>query len=275
MGVESILTGSAYPWLLISALFAGAGLDRATRGLRGLRARADAQALERMRVRKWVFFSLNFSLALLFTLCALFIPGPAGFGRPPQLLFYLVATGLFFLAFRFRKSFGVIFFLLLLALAATLFLFVQSLNAFTGETEIARVRVLSVEEDVPERAMTLELTSAEAEPRVLRLQGVYFAPLVRVIIFEDYLVFLGRRSWYRFEGLTSFDEDFRQQDIELLFHHSFGISRALWDFYQRHESEIPAVKSVQVEMDLKRVREFTSYSLMLQNDGGLQILALD
>lgn len=275
MGLENIVAGSVYFWLLLSALFAGAALSGATRRLRGRRAESDARAVERARTLKWVFFSLNLSLALLFALCALFIPGPAGFGRPPQLLFYLAAAGLFFLAFRFRKSFGVVFFLLLLALAATVFLFVQSLNAFTGETEIARVRVLAVEEDGPERSMTLELASPQADSRVVRLRGVYFAPVVRVIIFEDYLVFLGGRSWYRFEGLTSFDEDFRQQDIELFFSHGFGISRALWDFYERHEQEIRAVKSVQVEMDLKKVREFVSYSLMLQNDGGLQILVLD
>lgn len=272
MGFEFVLTGSAYPWLLFSALFTGASLSRATRRTSG---GGDPHLAERERTLKWVFFSLTFSLALLFALCAVFIPGPAGFGRPPQLFFYLAASGLFFLAFRFRKSFGVVFFILLLAFAVTLFLFVQSLTAFTGETEIARVRILALGREGGEPVMTLELTSAETEPRVLRLKGVYFAPVVRVIIFEDYMVFLGRSSWYRFEGLTSFDEDFRQQDIELFSSRSFGISKRLWDFYELHEARIPAVKSVQVEMDLKKVREFYSYSLMLQNDGGLQILTRD
>jgi hypothetical protein len=275
MGFEFVLTGSAYPWLLFSALFTGASLSRATRRTA---VPGDPGLAERARTLKWVFFSLTVSLALLFALCAVFIPGPAGFGRPPQLFFHLAASGIFFLAFRFRKSFGIVILILLLAFAVTLFLFVQSLTAFTGETEIARVRVLGLGGEGGEGgepAMTLELTSAEAEPRVLRLGGVYFAPVVRVIIFEDYMVFLGRRSWYRFEGLTSFDEDFRQQDIELFSSHSFGISKRLWDFYELHETRIPAVKSVQVEMDLKKVREFYSYSLMLQNDGGLQILTRD
>jgi hypothetical protein len=272
MGFEFILTASPYPWLLLSALFTGASLSRATRRVA---ASGDPRLDERARTVKWVFFSLTLSLALIFALCALFVPGVAGFGRPPQLLFYLAAGGLFFLAFRFRKSFGLVFFLLLLALATTLFLFVQSLNAFTGETEIARVRVLAIDGGDPARTMALELTPAGEEPRVLRLQGVYFAPVVRVIIFEDYLVFLGRRSWYRFEGMTSFDNGLQQQDTELFFNHSFGISRRLWDFYERHETTIPGVKSVQVEMDLKKAREFVDYALMLQHDGGLQILALD
>lgn len=272
MGSETILTASAYPWLLLSALFSGAALSRATRRVAG---NDDPGREERSRTLKWVFFSLHLSLAVIFALCALLIPGAAAFGRPPQLLFYLVSTGLFFLAFRFRRSFGVVFFLLLLALATTLFLFVQSLNAFTGETEIARVRILDIDDNTRPPVMTLELNAAGKEPRVLRLKGSYFAPIVRVIIFEDYLVFLGRRSWYRFEGLTSFDNDFRQQDTELIFSHSFGMSKRLWEVYERYETKIPAVKSVQVEMDLKRAREFFTYALMLQNDGGLQILALE
>jgi hypothetical protein len=52
------------------------------------------------------------------------------------------------------------------------------------------------------------------------------------------------------------------------------MSQRLWELYERHEKRLPGVRSVQVEMDLKRARELATYSLRLQNDGGLQIVEL-
>ena len=99
------------------------------------------------------------------------------------------------------------------------------------------------------------------------------------MIFEDFFVFLGAKTWYRFDGITSFESEktgegrsFRQQDTDLTFPSASGISEKLWDLYERYEARIPGVRTVQVEMDLKRVRELSVYSLRIQNDGGLQIL---
>ena len=114
------------------------------------------------------------------------------------------------------------------------------------------------------------------------MAGSYFAPVVKVVIFDDYFVFLGSRTWYRFTGLTSFavqkgeaGQSFRQQDTDYYFPAPQGISEKLWSFYERHEARIPGVKSVQVEMDLKKARELATYSLRIQNDGGLEIVELD
>jgi hypothetical protein len=58
------------------------------------------------------------------------------------------------------------------------------------------------------------------------------------------------------------------------------MARKLWDLYERYDSRIPGVRTVQVEMDLKRVRdkprgrELSVYSLRIQNDGGLQIIEI-
>jgi hypothetical protein len=129
--------------------------------------------------------------------------------------------------------------------------------------------------------MKLELTAPPREPVILSMDGLYFAPIVKVVIFDDLFVFLGAHSWYRFEGLTSFalqkgqsGQSFRQQNTDYHFPEPQGIPERLWQLYERNEARIPGVKSVQVEMDLKRARELASYSLRIQNDGGLQIVEL-
>jgi hypothetical protein len=137
--------------------------------------------------------------------------------------------------------------------------------------------------DVEERGMKLEILPDQGESVVAWLKGSYFAPIVKVVIFDDYVVFLGAKTWYRFEGVTSFEMErtetgmeVRQQDTDYYFPSPVGITAKLWDLYERYDSRIPGVKTVQIEMDLKRVRdkprELSVYSLLIQNDGGLQIV---
>ncbi len=63
-------------------------------------------------------------------------------------------------------------------------------------------------------------------------------------------------------------------DVEanLYFPFPAGISEQLWDLYERYDNRVPGVRSVQVEIDLKKARELATYSLRVQNDGGLQIV---
>jgi len=229
------------------------------------------------RTAKWIFFTLYLSLAVVMALGAVFVPGPARILDTRLLYFYAASTGLFFLVFRFRKVMAPIVVVLLVALIGAVLLFAQALNAFTGETEIGRVRVLAAADG----QMTLEVTPEATEPVVVPMRGSYFAPVVKVVIFEDYFVFLGAKTWYRFEGISSFEMEqreagraLRQQDTDHYFPSPSGISERLWRFYERHEGLLPGVRSVQIEMDLKRPRESALYSLLIQNDGGLQIVEL-
>jgi len=274
MSYSATLLASPYPWLAVSALFLGAALQRATRRAR---PRYLGDDLQKARTSKWLFFSLFLSLAIVAVLGAVFVPGPFRLTQPRFLYFYAAFTALCFLALRFRKSLGVVTLLLLLALVLTAGLFLRSLTGFTGETEIGRVRVLGVGEG----RMTLEILATRGEPVIRPMAGGYFAPVVKVVIFDDLLVFLGAKSWYRFEGLTSFalqktaaGQSFRQQDTDYYFPEAEGVSLRLWELYERYESRIPGVRSVQIEMDLKKARELATYSLRLQNDGGLQIVEL-
>jgi hypothetical protein len=116
--------------------------------------------------------------------------------------------------------------------------------------------------------------------------------VVKVVIFDDYWVFLGGKSWYRFEGVISFriekeGEEFRlrQGEKDYYFERASGISERLYRFFEKNESRIPGVKSVQIEIDSKRVQDtngieraeadLESFSVRVQNDGGVQIVRED
>ena len=271
MSYSAAVIASPYSWLFVSALFLGAALQRATRRAR---PRFLGDDPERARTAKWLFFSFFLSLAIVLALGAVFVPGPQKFKEVRLVYFYLASTALFFLAFRFRKSAGLTVVLLGVALAFVLAMFLRSLAAFTGETEIGRVRVLSARDD----RMKLEIMATHGSPVILPMDGTYFAPVVKVVIFDDLWVFLGARTWYRFEGFSSYSQrkgdPIPRQETSYSFPQPQGIPERLWQMYERNEGRIPGVKSVQVEMDLKRARELASYSLRIQNDGGLQIVQL-
>ncbi len=271
MGYSAAVIASPYSWLFVSALFLGAALQRATRRAR---PRFLGDDPERARTAKWLFFSFFLSLAIVLALGAVFVPGPQRLKEVRLLYFYLASTALFFLAFRFRKSAGLTVVLLAVALAFVMAMFLRSLVAFTGETEIGRVRVLSARND----RMKLEIMATHGSPVILPMEGSYFAPVVKVVIFDDLWVFLGARAWYRFEGFSSYSQQkgdpIPRQETSYSFPQPQGIPERLWQMYESNEGRIPGVKSVQVEMDLKRARELASYSLRIQNDGGLQIVQI-
>lgn len=268
----SNLLHSPYPWALLSALFLGAALARATRRARPRHLGDD---LQRARNSKWLFFSLFLSLSIVLALGAVFVPGPHKLADRRLLYFFLACAAVFFLALRFRKSAGILVFLLILTVVLAVGLFTRALSAFTGETEIGRVKVLAVQDG----QMQLEVVRPRGEQVICVMDGEYFAPVVKVVVFDDFFVFLGARTWYRFEGLTSFaGPNLRQQDTDFHFARPQGIPEQVWELFVRYERWVPGVRTVQVEMPLKKVRQrprdLTTYSLRLQYDGGLRIVEL-
>jgi hypothetical protein len=271
-GVSSIVM-SPVPWMALAGIFAGAAFSRAT-----VRTRHRRNP-ERARTVKWALFCVYLSLGILLAVVAVFVSGPGGIADPRLGLIAGVMAALSFSATRFKKALGIPILVLALACAALVGLFLQSIKAFTGETTIAAVRVISADNGT----MRLELIPRDSEPVILSMEGDYFAPIVKVVIFNDLLVFLGAKTWYRFEGMTSFklvkdDSGYRlrQGSTDFSFHHPPGISEDLWRLFEANERRIPGVKTVQVEMDLKKpdaqVREFATYNIVVRNNGGVEII---
>jgi hypothetical protein len=72
--------------------------------------------------------------------------------------------------------------------------------------------------------------------------------------------------------MTSFDQTLRQQDTDYRFERPAGISERLWKIYEEYDTRIPGVKTAQIELIVKRAREFATYRIMVQNDGGVEIV---
>jgi hypothetical protein len=262
---------SPFPWTFLAALAAGAAVSAATRSTR------RAAHPEAARTRKWVFFCLSLCLVVILGLCAVFVPGQGKILDVRLAYLFAAVTAVSFPAFRFRKAVGIPVLLLALATVVSCGLFLRSVRAYTGETEIAKVRVISADGS----GMKLELVPGIGEAEVLDMEGQYFAPVVKVIIFDDFWVFLGARTWYRFLGMTSFRVEregdktvFRQGDTDRYFPHPEGVSDAVYSLFEKYERFIPGVKTVQVSVDMKRAREPGSYSIRVQNDGGVEIVTL-
>ncbi len=283
IGLAGYLVGSPVVWVLICAVFTGAALASAT----VIPARRPNP--EKAATNKWIFFCVWMSLAIAAALAGTFLPGSEHIRSITYLYLYAGATVLFAGVFRFRKSVGIAAGALVIAAVVLGALFAQSITAFTGETEIARVTVYSANES----GMDLEVTPTGSVPVHMALDGNYFAPIVRVIIFDDLWVFLGGRSWYRFEGMTSFrvervegETQVQQTATSSMFRTPTGISERLYMAFERNEANLPGVRSVQTEIILKRVEasagrkfeqsvsDLETYSVRLQNDGGIQIVAV-
>ena len=271
MGSQLItpLLSSPFPWVALCGLFFGAALSRATRGTR--RARHP----ERAATRKWVLACLLLSVALACGLLAIFPPPHFEFQRSTiadtrWAWIAGAAAAVAFLALRFRRAAGIPVVVLVVALVAAVGLFFRGVRAYTGEREIATIRVISLGPST----MRLELSARGEPPVLLSMKGTQFATIVRVVIFRDLPVFLGARTWYRFIGLTSFDDNLRQQDTDFRFPNPPGISNALWKWVESHEKSLPFLKTAQTEMTLKRkaeTTELTTYNVMIQNDGGVEV----
>jgi hypothetical protein len=211
------------------------------------------------------------TLAVALGLAALFIPGPQKITNPALLYLGAGTFVLSFAALRFRKSLGIPLLVLAVLLVVAVGLFLQSLHAFTGETEIARVRVMSADGS----QMKLELLPQGGEAQVVTLRGDHFAPVVKVVIFSDFYVFLGAKTWYRFEGMYSnleHGEDLARPEPKYRLTRPTGISEALWQLFEKGDNRIPGVKSAQTEITLKRASELAAYSIRVQNDGGVEVI---
>ena len=150
MPVINPLMSSPLLWVVLAGFFVGAAASRAT-------AQDPQQAdPDKARTRKWVSACILLSVAVILGLLAVFVPGAAKI-RDPRLLWAAGGAAVVaFAATRFKKALGIPIVVLLLAVIIVFGLFLQSIRAFTGETEIAAVKVLSSTSS----SMKLELVPA-------------------------------------------------------------------------------------------------------------------
>lgn len=265
------------PWVFLAGVFLGAAASRATRRT------AHRPDPHRASTVKWALFCVWLSLAVLSAVAAVLLPGShkllarasGGAWRFAEPLLPWVALAGFVLALlasRFRRAVGIPIAVLAIVAVAALGLFFQSVRAFTGETEIATVKALAVDGG----KMRLEVQLEGRPSEVVELEGDQFATEAKVVIFDDLWVFLGAKSWYRFVGLQSFaTRDGRAVQMPTMWtpDRAPGITETLWSWFEENDDRIPGVKTVQTELTLKRARALGTWAVMIQNDGGVEIVS--
>jgi len=152
-------------------------------------------------------------------------------------------------------------------------LFFQALNSYTGETEIAVVHVFSTKKNT----IIMDLNLSDNRNEILEMKGAYFAPVVKVVVFHDLLVFFGVKTWYRFIGIVTYDtengSEILSETDKFELQTGKDISGKLFGFFEKSDKYIPGIKSVQREITQKKAIERRSYSIRVQNDGGVEVIA--
>jgi hypothetical protein len=267
MGFSTFLA-SPYTWLLLAGILTGAALNKLLRGVK--KSKDPVRARESRRASVLLFLVLAF-IALV---CAVFVPGVDKFAGNPLglLLFFTAVSFIVFMVLRFKKLFGIPFAVLFVLLIAAVLLFLQAVTAFTGETEIARVKVDTIKNNI----IKYELTPAVGEPEVVVTEGVNFAPQVELIIFDDFFVFLGAKTWYRFQAMLSYNPAASSSTQVTFNRHPLtrpqGLSEDIFAFVMQNRELIPGIKTIQGQITYPlRVREGRTYVITVQNDGGVEI----
>jgi len=271
------------PWIIAASLLSGAALSSATRRTRG---EADPEAAWS---RKWVRALLLCSASVAVWLLAVFVPGPEKAASAKYVVFFLAATAVFGLGFRFKKTAGLLLMVGMVVGTAVGYFFSTALQPYSGETEIGRVVVYAVRDG----AMDVEVRAAGQAPAYARLVGDRVVALVDSIRFDDLWPGLGWRSWYRSEGLTAFALVDRSGKTSVVWHQEpylferpSGVPEALYRFFRKHAAAMPGVRIIRSDAlgaaaaqspdsaGFGRVEELREYALLLGADGAVATVAV-
>ncbi|MBN2736966.1 MAG: hypothetical protein JXR70_08305 [Spirochaetales bacterium] len=270
MGFD-FMVKSPYFWFVLVAFFSALALLVLVKK----KKKKENQTDEEYRNKKLIKVLVFLSLALVFFICSLIIPGVEKIKDIYLLYFYAILVFFFFLALKFKKAFGIPAFILAIVAVSATIMFIQSLRAFTGETEIAKIRVLNMENS----SMVLDIDFPDSEDKRFVMKGNYFTPHVKVVILDDFYVFFGAKTLYRFVGMETYiddEESEMQRQVEIVpFETPMGISREIYRFFMDNESWLPGIKAVQVEGPRKKAVLLQSYSLRVQYDGGVEITLIE
>lgn len=264
--IFNVLVSSPYPWFFLAAIAAGAAASSLSRRIK---TKHDP---EKARERKGFLAAIALTLFVITLLCGLFIPGVEKAADPALFAFFGIAAVLFFLAFRFKKAAGIPFLLLVTGFIIVVVLFLQAITAFTGETEIARIKVLSARDNI----IKFDFTDANGNTTNLEMPGTLLGAEVKELIFDDFFVFFGAKTAYRFIGLKSGgfypDSEMTRELRGYELPKPQGISESLYQFVASNIGAIPGIKTAQIQITYLKVKPGVTYSIRVQHDSGVEIM---
>jgi hypothetical protein len=126
--------------------------------------------------------------------------------------------------------------------------------------------------------MKFELSDPQGIVTPLEMPGTMLGAEVKEIIFDDFFVFFGARTAYRFVGLKSsgvkqgseMTQELRAYELAK----PTGISEMLYQFFSANQGIIPGIKAVQVQITYVAVKPLATYSIRVQHDSGVEIMRL-
>ncbi len=271
MTYSGFLVSSPFFWIALSALFCAAAASFST-----LNAKKWKKP-QKIRSRKIIFFSVFMSAAVAAAALGIFVPGPEKIVNIKLLFFFGALVLIFFAAVRFPRSIGIPFAFLCLLLAAFVSLLLQPWHPLRETQMIGKFRVLSRQQD----SITVEYIDfgsgeIEGNEEFFTLQGPAFAPLVDVLILDDYYVFTGRRYSWRFAGMKAYsgaaaDGQYAPAGPPVLVKEEPGIAFNLSRLLQAREDSLPGITIQRSETVVRRYLLLKTYSLILEPGGKLRV----
>ncbi|OIQ00428.1 hypothetical protein AUK40_00165 [Candidatus Wirthbacteria bacterium CG2_30_54_11] len=154
--------------------------------------------------------------------------------------------------------------LLILGCAFLLVILSWTLHAFTGKTAILQVRVRSIENTTEQQRISLIVTDLRTKDEAIYyVNGDKWGVSANVVLFEDWVVFLGGKTYYRLNsivGATDTTLDRRVIDTA---------SEPLWQELEQNEEHFPGIRAVYENIILKEPSVGSEYTIFVDHDGSL------
>jgi hypothetical protein len=190
-------------WMALSGFFTGASVSRISRLSRRaghrLSERRRWQAYsEAARSRGWVLFFLGLTVACLLALGAVFVPGPELIVDSHVPWTFGVSALLFFLMFRFKRSFGIPMLVIIAAGAVLLSFALSPWTIADSGAEILQFRVLSTGQSGQPASVEILRPAGLSPSRAFRqIEGSTLQPAADILLFDPFYFFLGGTLAYR------------------------------------------------------------------------------
>ena len=267
------LIETPYSWISLAGFFLGTSLSRVSRSVASIerrravssrRVRRGAVIPERVRSRMWTLFYLGLSATLLCGLAAVFVPGPGRIVDPKLLWVAAVSTGIFFLMFRFKRSFGIP---LLALLSAGALLSALALSRWTvdqGPSLVLQFRAL----DISASSLDLEITVPQNltnQNAFVRIDSQTLQPRMNVLVLSDYYFLFGGKVAYRninMNGQTTFSPQRAGAG---------GVVGRIADYLSNRLTMLPGITLHRVIAPSVRPFLLESISMTLSSDGSVHI----
>ena len=247
-----------HTWVFFAGIFMGAALSQAT-VIPSRTANPEA-----VKSRKWTICWILLSFSLVCGVCAVFFPGAKNIIDPGLPLYAGIVTGVFFLAFRFKKAVGLPVFLIAVIAVILLVYEFKPLYARSGQAEAAEFTILSRRDST----YGIEVRAAGTSS-LLDVPDGEISVFCRTMDLHKYYPLGGGRHLYRFGGFRVFTEkDEKTTDIP---YGDGSSAEYLLDWMVRNRLKIPGIRAAAAETGFFTPVLLQTYRVLLDDEGVISV----